>query len=96
MLYFVGCPNWQTAEERLREALARLGRSDVAVARQQVSSVDEAEALAFRGSPTILVNGRDPLADPQAPVGLSCRVYASDAGLAGAPAVEQLMAVLDG
>ena len=55
---------------------------------------EEAEAVRFRGSPTILVNGQDPFADPDAPVGLSCRVYRTDAGLAGAPTVEQLLTVL--
>jgi hypothetical protein len=59
-----------------------------------VSTPEEAQAAGFRGSPTVLVNGQDPFADPDAPVGLSCRVFRTEAGLAGAPTVEQLLAVL--
>lgn len=94
VLYFDGCPNWRTAEERVAEALGRLGRTDVAIARQRVVSQDEAETWRFRGSPSVLVDGRDVFAEPGAPVGLSCRVYATDEGVSGAPTVAQLMDVL--
>jgi hypothetical protein len=94
VLFFDGCPNWEVADERLREALNQAGRSDVRVEHHRVTTPEEAEAVRFRGSPTILVNGQDPFADPDAPVGLSCRVYRTDAGLAGAPTVEQLLTVL--
>lgn len=89
-----GCPNRQPAEEHLRAALARAGRDDVAITRRQVASMEEARQLAFLGSPTILVDGRDPFADPDAPAGLACRVYATPEGLSGAPTVEQLVEVL--
>ncbi len=92
--YFDGCPNRRTAEARLRAALDRLGRPDTVITREQVASDEEAEALDFRGSPTILVDGRDPFASPGGPVGLACRVYATPQGLAGAPTVEQLLEVL--
>jgi hypothetical protein len=94
LLYFPDCPNWQVADERLREALARAGRDDVPVQHHLVTFPEQAEAAGFRGSPTVLVNGRDPFADPAAPAGLSCRVYTTKAGLAGTPTVEQLLAVL--
>ncbi|WP_409329026.1 DF family (seleno)protein [Trujillonella humicola] len=94
VLFFDGCPNWEVADARLREALKQAGRSDVRVEHHRVTTPEEAEAVRFRGSPTILVNGQDPFADPDAPVGLSCRVYRTDAGLAGAPTVEQLLTVL--
>jgi hypothetical protein len=94
VLYFDGCPNWQVADERLREALKLADRDDVRVEHRLVSTPEEAQAAGFRGSPTVLVNGQDPFADPDAPVGLSCRVFRTEAGLAGAPTVEQLLAVL--
>ena len=94
LLYFDGCPNWQVADERLQEALALAGRDDVRVQRRLVSTPKQAEAARFRGSPTVLVDGRDPFADPAAPVGLSCRVYRTADGLAGSPTVDQLLAVL--
>ena len=94
LLYFDGCPNWQVADDRLREALAQAGRDVVRVQRQRVTTPEEAEAAVFRGSPTVLIDGRDPFADPDAPVGLSCRVYRTEAGVAGAPTVQQLLAFL--
>jgi hypothetical protein len=94
LLYFDGCPNWQLAGERLREALALAGRNDVRVEHRLVGTPEEAVAAEFRGSPTVLIDGRDPFADPYAPVGLSCRVYRTEAGLAGSPTVDQLLAVL--
>jgi hypothetical protein len=94
VLYFDGCPNVHVADERVREALARAGRDDVHVLHRLVATAEEAEAIGFRGSPTVLVNGRDPFADPDAAAGLSCRVYRTEVGLVGAPTVEQLLAVL--
>ena len=92
--YFDGCPNWQVADRRLLEALELAGHGATAVDRRLVSTPEEAEAVGFRGSPTMLINGVDPFADPETPVGLSCRVYRTTAGLAGSPTVEQLLAVL--
>jgi hypothetical protein len=94
VLYFPGCPNWRAADERLREALMLAGREDVRVQHRQVTTAEEAEAAGFRGSPTVLIDGRDPFADPASPAGLSCRVFRTEAGPAGAPTVEQLLAVL--
>jgi hypothetical protein len=94
LLYFDDCPNWQVADERLRQALGLAGRDDVHVERRLVVTPDQAEAAGFRGSPTVLINGRDPFAEPDAPAGLSCRVYGTAPGLTGAPTVEQLLAVL--
>ena len=59
-----------------------------------MASAEEAEAVGFRGSPTVLVNGRDPFAESDVPGGLSCRVFGTEAGPAGAPTVEQLVEVL--
>ena len=54
----------------------------------------EAERLGFRGSPTILLDGRDPFAATGDPVGLSCRVYRNEEGLEGAPSLARLRAAL--
>ena len=92
--YFDGCPNWQVAEEHLKQALAACGRADGAVEYQRVETVEEAERLGFTGSPTVLVDGRDPFAVAGAPAGLACRVYATPDGIAGSPTVDQLIEVL--
>lgn len=92
--YFEGCPNWRIAEERLHAALAEAGAGDVRLVRERVETPEEAERLGFRGSPTVLVDGRDPF--PGGEVGLSCRVYRTEAGVEGAPSVEQLRRALAG
>jgi len=94
LLHFDGCPNWHVVDDRLREALAWAGREDVRVEYREVSTPEEAAAVQFRGSPTVLVNGQDPFADPDSPVGLSCRVYRTEDGLSGAPTVQQLWEAL--
>lgn len=91
--YFDGCPNWELAKRDLEEAARGLD-IDLRVDYEKVESPEEAERLAFRGSPTILVEGRDPFADPNAPVGLSCRVYRNEDGPSGSPGVQALRQVL--
>lgn len=94
LLYFEDCPNWRVAEARLKEALISLGGDPDAFTCEQVTTVEQAEALGFRGSPTILVNGVDPFADPDAPAGLTCRIYRTATGVQPAPTVAQLQAAL--
>jgi len=95
LLWFAGCPNWQETDARLREAVAVAG-VDAEVVLVEVTSPEDAERLRFRGSPTVLVDGRDPFAEESAPVGLSCRVFRTPQGLRGTPTVDQLVAVLRG
>ena len=95
LLYFDGCPHWRVADERLYEALARVGRPDVPIEYLTVTTPEQADELRFSGSPTVLVNGQDPFLERAAPVGLSCRIYRTDEGLAGAPTVQQLVEALD-
>lgn len=91
VLHFDGCPNWQTAHDRVTAVAEELG---LRVTLQAVASAEEAERLDFRGSPTILVDGRDVFARGDEPVGLSCRIYQTPDGPAGAPTVEQLREAL--
>ena len=89
--YFDGCPNWEVLDHRIAEALH--GRTDASIIRQRVGTTEEAVRLGFHGSPTILIDGIDPFAEPSAPVGLACRVFRTPNGLAGSPTLEQLHAV---
>jgi len=93
LLYFDGCPNWHVADDRLQGALKELG-STVEVERVLVSTPEDAKAWSFHGSPSILVDGEDPFAEPGVDVGLSCRLYRTPGGVAGAPTVAQLVEVL--
>lgn len=93
LLYFDDCPHWRTADERLGAALARLGDPSV-VLLELVDTAEKAERFGFRGSPTILINGSDPFAHPDAPVGLSCRIYRGASGMEPSPTVEELETAL--
>ncbi len=95
LLWFPGCPNWQETGGRLRRALALAG-VDADVVLVEVTTAEDAERLRFRGSPTVLIDGVDPFATGLDPVGLSCRVFRTPAGLRGAPTVEMLVDVLRG
>lgn len=90
--YFDGCPNWQVAKERIEMALDQLDETST-VRLERLETQQQADEVDFRGSPTILIDGRDPF-DAAGPRGLSCRVYRTEVGLEGAPSVEQLLATL--
>jgi hypothetical protein len=92
--YFDGCPSWQTADSRLRQALDGTGHGDVIVSYEKVDTPEDAERLGFIGSPTVLIDGTDPFAAPGALSGLACRVYTTPEGLAGSPTLDQLTEVL--
>ena len=68
---------------------------DLILVRQLIQTPEAAEQYGFRGSPTVLIDGVDPFADPDAPVGLSCRMYATDDGYAGSPSLDQLRAAIE-
>jgi hypothetical protein len=87
--YFDDCPNWRTTESLVADVLSDLG-IDAEVSLVLVDSPDKAEQLQFQGSPTVMVNGVDPWANPDAPVGLSCRVYRTESGFSGSPSEAQL------
>lgn len=91
--YFDGCPNWEETAAHI-EALVAEG-FDVSFHRQLVDTPEAAERHGFRGSPTVIIDGADPFAEPDAPVGLSCRIYATETGSAGSPSLEQLRAAFD-
>lgn len=91
LLYFEGCPNWRLLEERLGPLATELGLD---VEHILVETEADARRWGFHGSPSLLVDGRDPFAAADAPVGLTCRVYATPTGLAGSPTVDQLREVL--
>ena len=91
--YVPDCPNWQVAARHLEEALAALGLPPGDVRLRLVADPEEAERIGFRGSPTILVDGRDPF-DGGVPGTFACRSYLTEEGRRGAPSVDQLAAAL--
>jgi hypothetical protein len=75
-LYWEDCPSHPEAWERLRGVMAEEG-IDVPVERIEVRTDEDAQMLAFPGSPTIRVNGVDvdPAGASQMGTALTCRVY---------------------
>jgi hypothetical protein len=75
-LYWEGCPSHPEALELLRAVLADNDLT-TEVEIREVETYEEAQALAFPGSPTIRFDGRDVDPDGAARTqpGLSCRIY---------------------
>ncbi len=90
--YFQGCPHWATTDRYLGTLLTE--GEDATVHHELIDSHEAALERAFRGSPTVLIDGVDPFANPETPVGLACRVYHTDHGTAGSPTIDQLRAAL--
>ena len=87
--YFDGCPNWKTTDAHLTTLIAEQG-VDATIHYQLIDTPKAAEQHNFRGSPTVIINDVDPFTDPDAPVGLSCRIYQTTLGPAGSPTFDQL------
>ena len=84
-----GCPNAPVLRDRLAAVVD--GRAGVSVAHQMISDEGEAARWGMHGSPTLLIDGVDPFAEPGQPSSLSCRLYRDDDGrTCGAPSASQL------
>lgn len=73
--YFRGCPNSSEMISRVKAAIE--GREDkVDYEEVLIETAESAEKMKFRGSPTLLINGRDyeNLQEPEH-ISLSCRYY---------------------
>ena len=94
VLYFDGCPTYETATKTLQAILAQEGL-EAEVQLIAVNSDEEAGRLHFPGSLTIRVDGRDlfPVAERE-DWRLGCRVYATPQGLRGSPTAEMLREAL--
>lgn len=89
ILYIEDCPNWKHALARVESAAADLAL-DAAITTTEVTTVEQARATGFAGSPTMLVDGRDPFPSGAGQPGLACRVYVVAGRLAGLPSDAQI------
>ena len=94
VLYLDGCASWRSTTERLRQALALLGSSDMPINPVQVGFDADRDSAVFGGSPTILVDGQDLFPISTIPAGAVCRLYSTPAGMAGSPTVEAMVGAL--
>ena len=94
LLYFDGCPTYRNTEEALRRVLAEEGL-EAEVELVAVNSAADARRLAFPGSPTMRIDGRDPFpVAKQRRGGLGCRVYATPEGMKGTPTAAMIRKAL--
>ena len=94
VLYFDGCPTYETATKTLRAVLAE-ERVEAEVQLVAVNTDEDARRLQFPGSPTIRVEGEDLfLAGEREGWGLGCRVYTTPEGLKGSPTAGMLRKAL--
>ncbi|TAK70275.1 MAG: hypothetical protein EPO13_04845 [Actinomycetota bacterium] len=97
LLVIEGCPHADAAAANLTAALAQAGVGEAVVAQVVIASARDASTWEFRGSPTVLLDGRDPFAgDAPRSFEVSCRMYLTQEGLAGVPSVQQLVEALRG
>lgn len=86
--YFDDCPNWTTTAHHI-DLLIEEGL-EATVDLELIDTHETAVARGFPGSPTVLLDGIDPFADENTPIGLACRIYRTEQGLAGSPSLSQL------
>lgn len=93
VLTIPGCPNGPVLTQRLATVLG--DEPEVPVVQRSVTDPEQAARRGMHGSPTLLIDGRDPFAAPDTPPSLSCRLYrAPDGSQQGAPSVEDIRRVL--
>jgi hypothetical protein len=94
LLRVPGCPNVTLLHQRLEQALAG-HPTPVEVAHRVVEDLQAAAAVGMTGSPTLLVDGVDPFAEPGLSPSVSCRLYrGADDRAQRAPSVAQLRQAL--
>ncbi|WP_205718183.1 thioredoxin family protein [Actinomadura soli] len=93
VLTVLDCPHGPVLQQRLAEVLA--DHEQISVTWRVISVEGEAVRWGMRGSPTLLMDGIDPFADPSGPPSLSCRMFRESGGrLEGAPSVAALRRAL--
>jgi hypothetical protein len=92
VLHVPDCPNLPPLLQRLRQV------TDLPVAAREIHTTAEAVAAGMAGSPTLLINGRDPFGpadDSGCECGVACRIYRDEQGRpVPAPSIAHLRAAL--
>jgi len=80
ILFVPGCPNHEPAIERVRKVLRTEGLK-LEVESVPVTTIEDAKAMMFPGSPTIRINGDDVEPAELGAPGLACRLYENRTGV---------------
>ncbi|HMN14602.1 MAG TPA: hypothetical protein PKD55_19970, partial [Bellilinea sp.] len=89
LLYFDGCPSWNTALTNLQAALKE-EQLDYSINPIKVETDQEAVTTKFLGSPSFQIDGKDFWPENRSAYSMNCRVYKTPGGLKGWPTVEML------
>jgi len=89
LLYFDGCPSWQTALENLRLVI-EAEKLPHQVRLVEITTPQQAQEERFLGSPSFRMDGIDLWPEARSRYNMSCRVYQTTEGLRGCPTVEML------
>lgn len=89
LLYFDGCPSWESGLKNLEVALQEESLP-ASVEMVKVADDDDAARLKFLGSPHFRVDGHDLWPEEREVYSLSCRVYPTPEGIKGFPTVAML------
>ncbi len=86
LLYFDGCPSYQTALKYLEEVIME-GKLDVHVEMVKIESDEDVLKSRFLGSPSVRVNGLDiePSARERGNFSMCCRLYPEAGKMVGWP-----------
>jgi hypothetical protein len=85
VLHVPDCPNVAPLLAHLRHA------TDLPVTTREITTDAEAATFGMAGSPTLLVDGRDPFSGPEGNAGIACRIYRDEHGRpVPVPSVTQL------
>jgi hypothetical protein len=87
IVYREDCPCLAAARANVDAALALIGKSHMQVQLVALHCEEDARRESMHGSPTILIDGKDPFAPADAATTLACRAE-------GAPTIRQLLEAL--
>ena len=95
LLYFDGCPGYESLLPRLKRLLAERA-PEATLELLAIESLEAAEEHRFLGSPSVRIDGRDvePQADARKDFGLKCRLYATPDDRAREPRDEWILDAL--
>jgi glutaredoxin len=94
LLVLPDCPHAEAARAQIETALVDLCMQEASVRTTTVESMETAAQRGFSGSPTILIDGRDPFTHAETSPALACRVYRTPDGLSGVPGLRDVRRAL--
>lgn len=95
VLHIDECPNWEQLGGLVEELLPALGAVDVHPRFVLISTPEEAAAVPFAGSPTLLIDGVDAYPGATRTTALACRVYREGKRMVPLPSRESVRRVLE-